>query len=325
MKKGQLIQNPKDIKPHVVLLGAGASKAALPNGDYSGKQLPLMNNLVEVLGLTNLLQQANIEPTQNFETIYSNNIDNQTLREELEASIKKYFNSLMLPMKVTDYDRLLLSLREKDAIFTFNWDPFLFEAYRRNHHVAKLPEIYFLHGNVRIGMCTIHQKWGSKWDECPSCQKKYTEVPLLYPIGEKNYSDNEYIKNSWESAKYFFANAFTITIFGYGAPVSDKAAVKILRTAWLERSSRALEHIEIVDIEKRDILAERWAPFTPTNHYSLVSNLKDSRLLQWPRRTCEALLYPMTQGEACKAFPLPTTDTLDELHEYVAEIAKYER
>lgn len=324
MKKEQLIENPKDMRPHVVLLGAGASRAALTNGDYSGKQLPLMNNLVEVLGLTDLLKKANIDPAQNFETIYSNNMENQTLREELEAQIKIYFNSLMLPMKATDYDRLLLSLREKDAVFTFNWDPFLFDAWMRNRHIAKLPEIFFLHGNVRIGMCTTHQKWGSKWDECPICKKKYTEVPLLYPIGKKNYSENEYTKGSWESAKYFFANAFTITIFGYGAPASDEDAIALLKNAWFEQSPRILEHIEIIDIENRDILANRWSSFMPTLHYSIISNLKESRLLRWPRRSCEALHYPMTQGLACEDFPLPETDNFEELHKYISEIIKHE-
>jgi hypothetical protein len=31
--------------PHVVLLGAGASKAALPNGDLHGRQVPLLRDV----------------------------------------------------------------------------------------------------------------------------------------------------------------------------------------------------------------------------------------------------------------------------------------
>ena len=52
---------PLDIKkntnhaPHVVILGAGASLAAVPNGDVSGRQLPLMKNLIEIVGLEALL------------------------------------------------------------------------------------------------------------------------------------------------------------------------------------------------------------------------------------------------------------------------------
>ncbi|MDT8452640.1 MAG: hypothetical protein RQ936_07855, partial [Gammaproteobacteria bacterium] len=41
-------------KPHVVILGAGASYAAFPNGDARGNKLPLMNNFVETLGIEKL-------------------------------------------------------------------------------------------------------------------------------------------------------------------------------------------------------------------------------------------------------------------------------
>lgn len=45
-------------KPHVVILGAGASYAAFPNGDKNGKKLPLMNNFVETLGIEELIERA---------------------------------------------------------------------------------------------------------------------------------------------------------------------------------------------------------------------------------------------------------------------------
>ena len=32
--------------PHVVILGAGASLAAFPDGDKNGRKLPLMNDIV---------------------------------------------------------------------------------------------------------------------------------------------------------------------------------------------------------------------------------------------------------------------------------------
>lgn len=149
MKKESLIQNPENPRRHVVLLGAGASRAAFPNGESTRKHLPLMHDFTKTLELTTLLNNAGIDPNQNFESIYSK-IKDDALRNTLEEKINKYFSSLSLPTTATAYDRLLLSLREKDAVFTFNWDPFLFDAWVRNHHVAKLPEIFFLHGNVRI-------------------------------------------------------------------------------------------------------------------------------------------------------------------------------
>jgi hypothetical protein len=325
MNKEALIKNPENIRPHVVLLGAGASRAAFPNGESTNKLLPLMNDLAETLELATIVNDAGLDPSQNFESIYSS-IKDKPLRNTLEKEIKKYFSALTLPATATDYDRLLLSLRGKDAIFTFNWDPFLFDACVRNHHVAKLPEIFFLHGNVRIGSCIQHQKWGGKSDICPTCGVRFSEVPLLYPIEKKDYSENanEYVKEAWKNAEYFFKNAFTVTIFGYGAPSSDTEAVKLLHNAWFDGSTRKLEHIEIIDIADSNTLHERWVSFTPTNHYQIRSNLSESRLLQWPRRSCESLLYPMRDGEACEAFPLTLTDNLEELHEAVREIAHYE-
>lgn len=325
MNKQALIENPKNLRPHVVLLGAGASKAAFPYGEEKGKHLPLMDNFADTIELGAILNNAGINPNQNFESIYSS-IKDDVLRNEIEEQVNKYFSSLSLPATATDYDRLLLSLREKDAVFTFNWDPFLFDAWVRNHHIAKLPEIFFLHGNVRIGSCIKHQQWGRKYDICPTCNENFSEVPLLYPIEKKDCSENanEYIKEAWKSAEYFFKNAFTITIFGYGAPSSDTEAVKLLHNAWFDGSTRKLEHIEIIDIADSNTLHERWHSFTPTNHYHIETSLPQSRLLQWPRRSCESLFYPMTKGEACEAFPLTLTDDLTELHKAIKEIAHYE-
>ncbi len=49
--KGQLINEPRKLRPHIVILGAGASVATFPNGDANGNIIPLMNNLIELLGL----------------------------------------------------------------------------------------------------------------------------------------------------------------------------------------------------------------------------------------------------------------------------------
>ena len=58
-------------KPHVVILGAGASIAAFLNGDKNGKKLPSMLNFVEVLGLGALLDSVGVEhQDRNFEDIY---------------------------------------------------------------------------------------------------------------------------------------------------------------------------------------------------------------------------------------------------------------
>ena len=151
---------------HVVLLGAGASRAAFPNGDRAGRSLPLMDDLVEILDLRSVFERVGPIKDANFESIYSRlaeDLEYENIRGEIERRVADYFSSLELPDEATIYDKLLLSLRRRDAVFTFNWDPFLFDAYRRNADVVDLPEIFFLHGNVRIGVCLRHtERWGGK-------------------------------------------------------------------------------------------------------------------------------------------------------------------
>ena len=68
---------PLDIKknindaPHVVILGAGSSLAAFPDGDRNGLQLPLMHNLIKVVGLEQILERHGIDADiANFEEFY---------------------------------------------------------------------------------------------------------------------------------------------------------------------------------------------------------------------------------------------------------------
>ena len=58
------------LNPHVVILGAGASLAACPDGDAYGNRLPVMTNLIETTGLSSLLndRHSNVD---NFESFYS--------------------------------------------------------------------------------------------------------------------------------------------------------------------------------------------------------------------------------------------------------------
>jgi len=43
--------------PHLVILGAGASKAALPKGDVNGHEIPLLNELANTLEFDGLLDE----------------------------------------------------------------------------------------------------------------------------------------------------------------------------------------------------------------------------------------------------------------------------
>ena len=77
------IEDTSAKRPHVVILGAGASLQALPDGDKYGKVLPLMNNFVEVLELKNLLEAYGVDfHGKNFEELYSS-ISSDPAIEEL--------------------------------------------------------------------------------------------------------------------------------------------------------------------------------------------------------------------------------------------------
>ena len=323
-----LIENPEIDRPHVVLLGAGASRAAFPNGDRYGRKIPVMNDLVDIIpGLGKIIQNygvKEIENEKNFETVYSRLEKHEDLRAEIEQKIETYFESLALPEEATLYDLILLSLRRRDAVFTFNWDPFLFDSFRRNSDVAPLPEIYFLHGNVRIGMCSKHHKWGRRQERCPDCHEIFDKVPLLYPTGKKGYSNDLYIKGSWDDARSFLSKSLTLTVFGYSAPHSDKDAVDLLKTAYFEVSDREMEHMEIVDIEDSSTLDKRWRDFTPTYHLHIRRKFCESFIAGWPRRSREAVFFPMRYGTPCEKFPLCATNDLSELQKQASEIARWE-
>ena len=144
-------------KPHVVILGVGASKAAFLGGDKNGKSIPLLNDLPDIIGepWKELVIEAQ-PPVQGFESQFSWIRSRRTFSEKLskiEELIHQYFESLEILDCPTIYDYLVLGLRGKDVIATFNWDPFLMLAHRRNRTIVDLPDIRFLHGCVAFATC----------------------------------------------------------------------------------------------------------------------------------------------------------------------------
>ena len=289
-----------------------------------------MDDLVEVVGLRPTIERAGLEYNRqrNFEHVYSKLCSNPkyaSVTRKIEKQVRNYFSSLRITKETTIYDHLLLSLRQKDVVFTFNWDPFLFDAYVRNAHIGSLPEIFFLHGNVRIGMCREHiGSWGVRQLRCPICSKPFDDVPLLYPVEEKKYSNDSYIKSSWDAARYFLGEAFVLTIFGYGAPVSDKDAVELLKSAWFKKSNRKIEHIEVIDTASNSDLYQRWQDFAPTGHIETRRSLEDSWIAMYPRRSVECLMRPVYFGEPSEIFPLVNSNNLQHMHKQILDIAEWE-
>lgn len=222
--------------PHLIIIGAGASKAIFPEGDAKGKALPLMCELIEYLNLRPILKSHNIycEETD-FESMYDDLVSSgkyPELVKEIESCVQEYFSQLFLPEEATIYDYLVLSLREKDLIANFNWDPFLALAWQRNSRIVKLPKIVHLHGNVEISICPKHRVKDFKGNICNKCKKHLTPTPLLYPVKQKNYIDHSFIEAEWNELRHSLQYTYFLTIFGYAAPETDVEARELLLTAW---------------------------------------------------------------------------------------------
>jgi hypothetical protein len=279
-------------RPHLVILGAGASLQAFPRGDKNGRALPVMNNLVETVGLGDELESAGVDwKGKNFEDLYSSIVGDlryRDLRDHLETGIYKYFATLELPETPTLYDHLVLSLRPKDIVATFNWDPFLADACARNAWQSPPPKVLFLHGNVRVGTCPNHKTAGYVNWACASCGSLFEPTRLLYPIADKNYSEEGFISAQWHNLRIALKRAYVLTIFGYGAPRTDGAAIELMMKAW-NVARREHEQTELIDIKSKTELAQTWSSFIHTHHYEVHSSFYDSYLARYPRRTCEAM------------------------------------
>ena len=195
------------MKAHTVILGAGATIAAIPNGDKNGKQSSVMSGLIEKLHLEDILSGIELHTSSNnLEDIYSElyaRPECQVALVELEKRLYDYFASLELPESPTVYDFLVLSLTRKDVIATFNWDPLLLQAYVRCSMITNnLPHIFCLHGNVAMGYCSEHREYGMTNAMCPICGKILSPTKLLYPVKEKDCNSDDYIKSCWDATEY---------------------------------------------------------------------------------------------------------------------------
>jgi NAD-dependent SIR2 family protein deacetylase len=325
--KSQLVNKPANCRRHIVILGAGASVAAFPNGDANGKKLPTMDNFVEMLDFEPLLKRQGIKNRRrNFEDIYSELYENNhslPFLKEIEKIVYTYFESLKLPEFPTMYDRLLMSLRPKDIVATFNWDPFLFDARNRIKDKIPVPEIVHLHGNVRVAHCPDHPAYGEHGMYCPECDKKLIPTQLLYPITVKNYDNDSFIRTEWKVLKNGLRNAMTLTIFGYSAPHTDKEAVDLMKTAW-DKDNKFIERVEIIDIKNKDIIWEQWDAFIIRTYCDHEEDYYESRISCYPRRTCEALLAQTLHGQWVENNHLPLDANFDELVNWITPLVEAE-
>lgn len=293
-------------RPHVVIIGAGASVAAIPNGDKNGLKTSVMDGFLKKLGMEETIKNLNLDTkSENLEDIYSELFEKDEytdIRNKLDEEIRKYFSKFEIPDEPTIYDFLILSLREKDLIASFNWDPLLLQAYIRVANItSKLPKLAFLHGNVMVGYCEKHRCEGNVGDDCWECNKegeynaKFKQSRLLYPIKKKDYNKDNYTLNNWNKLKRYLKDAYIVTVFGYSAPKSDIEAINMIKEAWGNIEERNMEDFEFIDIKKEKEITKTWEKFIHTHHYSLHDNFFDSVLAKFPRRTTEEL-FDRTQN-----------------------------
>lgn len=323
------IEQIKMERPHVVLLGAGASRAAFPSGDAFARRLPLMKDFYEIVPIAEILDGAGINHKgKNFEEIYSDISESETLSEiknDLELCVFDYFSSLKMPDIPTIYDHLILSLRKKDVIATFNWDPFLIQAIRRNRIQKEfLPTILFLHGNVMAGFCQKDKVHGVRGGICPKCKMEFEPSRLLFPVKSKPYNEFPEISDAWRYLELAFKSAFMITIFGYGAPISDESAIRLLERAWGSSEDRHMEQFEIVDIRPHDELLNSWERFIHSHHYGIHDDIYDSWLFNHPRRTGEAYINQYLEAKFIENNPIPQNVTFPELWDWVSSLMSRE-
>jgi len=308
------------VSSHTFILGAGASRAAFPNGDKYGRKLPLMNDFVKIVGLEEFLDNNDIDFSMNnieeiYDSIYSVNPHSELLTV-LNERIIAYFSVLKIPDEVTLYDELILSLQKKDAIFSFNWDPLLLQSYSRNYIVKELPKVYFLHGNVLVGVCEKDKRNGYLGNRCSICQEELSPSKILYPIKKKDYID-PFIKSEWEALNYYLDNSFILSIFGYGAPESDVEAKKIMLKAWEGNKCNNFNEIKIIDTKPKDEVENNWSEFIYNDHGGIYDNVRDTRSFLYARRSCESYGDAIMQNSPWKENNLPNFRKLEDLQKWV--------
>lgn len=294
---------------HVVILGAGASLACtLRSPEKSGRRLPLMKNVIEVVGLTKIVDglpdhiKAHRENFEKFYSEISKDTKFNSERQYIEEKVYAYFNTLDLPDTPTIYDYLVLALRyRRDVIATFNWDPFLYKAYVRNGEFVKSPGILHLHGCVSLGYDKSNGSAGPAGWYSKATEQRFEPTRLLYPVEKKDYNSDPFIKGQWDALAEELKIAERVTVFGYSAPVTDVEAIELLQKAWGKAEERAMEQFELIDIREESEVRKSWNTFIHSHHYNYCKDYFKSSFAYHPRRTVESYHHwsmPMSPSDS---------------------------
>lgn len=284
--------------PHVVILGVGASCAAIPAVDKFGKKISAMSGFMDKMGMTDILDEIVLRTSSdNLEVIHME-LDERGIaepeckaaKEELEKRIYEYISDSSIPDEPTVYAYFILSLTETDSIATFNWDQLLVQAMARcKRYIQNLPNFAFLHGNVAVGYCEKDKIIGNVGNTC-RCGEPLRSIPLLYPIKNKDYTSYIAINKAWKTQNNALSVAYMVTIFGYSAPKSNVEAIAMLKDAWGAADNRKLEETEVVDLRSADEVYDSWKVFIFNYHFSYHKSSFDATLAKCLRRSSEAII-----------------------------------
>ena len=327
----EMRENPSgNPTPHVVVLGAGASRAALPDGDGRGVPVPLMTDLDVVAGngWRSLVWEARV-PRATFEARFAwlkqdGRFDDRL--SEVEAGLAEHFARMTLPGAPTTYDHLLLGMRGQDTIATFNWDPFLLQTYQR--HVrrfgsSRLPDVRFLRGSVVYATCEEHDVLGVVGAHCVECGRALRNVPPVYPTERKDYVSDPLLRREWDVVLRRLRNSFQLTIFGYSGPGTDAEARQLMRQAWAPGPRRA-DHLEVLDLVGRAELERRWRELIPYSHLLAHTTWDQCSIARWPRRTMEWKQKVSLYGQPAERVGPCRSGSLAEVDDWYAAICDFE-
>lgn len=322
-------------RPHLVIVGAGATVDSIPNGDKNGMRSSVMKGFVERLGFTSILSDTKIHfSSDNLEDIYSTLAEKDdcvNVRKHLEKSIFNYFSAFEIPDTITKYDLLVLSLTRKDCIASFNWDGLLVDAYRRMWQITDdLPVMLFLHGNVKVGYCTKCGNYGYHTYNCPQCHIPFSPSRLLFPVRHKNYNSDSFIRTQWEIFEDFLSRAAIVTIYGYSAPKTDAEAIDKLKNAFTRITQvRYFDQVQIIERPgfNHNEISAAWEDLSGHvhGHLKIEESFFDTYLAEFPRRSVEGYVkrnFTGWWGPSNKTFEKErgTNYTLEELSEYISPL-----
>jgi hypothetical protein len=131
------IENYRDVRPHLVVLGAGASRAAFPQGDRERRRLPLMADFEEIVPIAPILEKAEINwRGKNFEEVYSHLAENPAYSNQPKncgrmhrkvanrfARCQKTSGTSIPPMRLRLQTPLPAKIRSERRKFGRNGDP----------------------------------------------------------------------------------------------------------------------------------------------------------------------------------------------------------